>query len=195
VLGGIKQVAHSAHFHDPAGIHDRHAITHLGDNAEIVRDENERDAGLLLDIHEQVEILSLNGDVEIRGGLVGDDELGAAGQGDGADDALAHAAAHLVRIAAHTHGRRGYAHSPQQLLDPAAQGASAHPQVVVGGLGNLGIDAEQRIERRHRVLQDHGDRAPAQTSHLALALPGKVRAVEADLPADDTRSRRQQANN
>src|SRR5262245_2482625 len=54
VFGGIEQVAHSPHFHDPAGIHDCHAIAHLGDDAEIVRDENECDTGLLLNIHEQV---------------------------------------------------------------------------------------------------------------------------------------------
>ena len=110
MLGRAEQVAHRAHFHDPARIHHGHAVAHLGDDAEIVRDEDQRHAGLLLDVHEQVEILGLDGDVEIGRGLVGDDELGATGQRDGADDALAHAAAHLMGIAAHAHCRRGDAH-------------------------------------------------------------------------------------
>ena len=39
--------------------------------------------------------------------------------------------------------------------------------VVVGGLGDLAIDAEQRVQRRHRILQDHGDRTAANAAHLA----------------------------
>src|SRR5215831_19621033 len=101
VLGGIEKVSDCTHLHDPAGIHDRHAVAHPGDDAEVMRDKNQCHAGLFLDILEQVQILSLNRDVEIGGGLVSDDELGASSQGDGTDDALAHATAHLVGIAAH----------------------------------------------------------------------------------------------
>ena len=76
---------------------------------------------------------------------------------DRADDALAHAAAHLVRILAHPHLRRGNAHRPQQFAHPLPQRAAARALMVIGRLGDLAVDAEQRVQRGHRVLQDHGD--------------------------------------
>ena len=50
-----------------------------------------------LQLAEQVEDLRLDGDVERRGRLVGDQELGIAGERHGDHDALAHAAGELVR--------------------------------------------------------------------------------------------------
>ena len=97
MLRRVEQVAHRAHLDDPAGVHHRQRVAHLGDDAEVVGDEDQRHAGLLLDVLEQVEILGLDGDIEVGGGLVGNDQLGSAGKRDGADDALAHAAAHLMR--------------------------------------------------------------------------------------------------
>src|SRR5262245_29935312 len=44
------------------------------------------------------------------------------------------------------------------------------------------------------MLEDQGDLTPAQASHFALALLGQVHAVETDLAADHTGSRRQQAD-
>src|SRR5262245_45404485 len=102
-----EKIAYGAHLHDASGVHHRHLIAHLRDNPEVVGDKDQCNTGLLLNIHEQVQILRLNGDIEIGGGLVGDYELGPAGKRDGANDALAHAPAHLVGIAAHAHGRRG----------------------------------------------------------------------------------------
>ena len=118
---------------------------------------------------QQVEVLRLDRHVEIGRRLVGDDQLRAAGQRDRADDALAHAARHLVRILAHPHRRRGDAHRVQQLAHPLAQRPAAHRPVVIGRLGDLAVDAEQRVQRGHRVLQDHRDLGAADVAHLALA--------------------------
>ena len=78
---------------DPAGVHHRHLVGHLGDHAEIVRDQDDRHAGLLLQVAQQVEDLRLHGDVERGGRLVGDQQVGLAGQRHGDHHALAHAAA------------------------------------------------------------------------------------------------------
>src|SRR3989449_3333993 len=94
--GAVEQATHRLHLHDLAGVHHRDLVAHLGDDPEVVRDEDQRDAGRALEILQQIQVLELDGDVEVGGRLVGDDDPRAPRLGDGADDALAHAAAHLV---------------------------------------------------------------------------------------------------
>ena len=78
-------------------------ITHdlvagLGDDAEVVRDEQDRHAELALQLREQLEDLRLDRDVERGGRLVGDQQLGLARQRHRDHHALPHAARQLVRI-------------------------------------------------------------------------------------------------
>ena len=101
MAGGVEELAHRRLLDDLARIHHRDPVAHLGHDAEVVRDEDQRHAGLALDVLEEVQVLGLDGHVEVRRRLVGDDHTRAAGQRDGADDALAHAAAHLVWIISH----------------------------------------------------------------------------------------------
>src|ERR1700677_3665271 len=51
------------------------------------------------------------------------------------------------------------------------------------GFGDLLAHRIERVERRHRLLEDHRDGRAAQTAHLALALRQQVLAVKADRPA------------
>ena len=82
---------------DAAGIHHRHLVGAAGDDAEIVGDQDHRHVPALLLARQQVEDLRLHRDVERRGRLVGDQQLGLAGERDGDRHALAHAAGELVR--------------------------------------------------------------------------------------------------
>src|SRR5215470_10450250 len=45
-----EQVAHGTLLDDLARIHDRHPVTHFRDDTEIVRDKDQRDPALLLDV-------------------------------------------------------------------------------------------------------------------------------------------------
>ena len=67
------------------------------DNAQIMRDEHERQLHLLLQILQKVQNLGLNGDVQCRDRLVADDELRVHGKRAGDADTLAAAAVELVR--------------------------------------------------------------------------------------------------
>ena len=49
-------------------------------------------------ILDELQHLRLNGDIQRRGRLVGDQQFGVAGQRHGNHDALAHAAGELVRV-------------------------------------------------------------------------------------------------
>src|SRR2546428_11976920 len=80
-----------------------------------------------LQVTEQVQVLGLDGHVEARRGLVGDQEARLAPDCDRADDALAHPAGHLVRIFPPPELRRGDPPRPEERppADPRAAAARA----------------------------------------------------------------------
>ena len=74
-------------------------VAELGDDAEIVRDQDHGGAELGSQARDQLEDLRLDGDVERRRRLVGDQQLRVVDQRHRDHHALAHAAGQLVRIA------------------------------------------------------------------------------------------------
>jgi hypothetical protein len=56
-------------------------------------------------------------------------------------------------------------------------------------LGDLLAARVERVERGHRLLEDHRDVVAADALHLGLAELEQVAALEADLPADDAARR------
>ncbi len=56
-------------------------------------------------------------------------------------------------------------------------------------LGHLPADGHHRIERRHRVLEDHGDVAAAPPAHRLRRLLQQINAVEKDAAAGGRRHR------
>ena len=95
-----KDLAHRAFFDDAAGVHHRDSIGMAGDDAQVVRDEQQREMKFLLHLFQQVEDLRLNRDIERRRGLVGNQQERLAGERDGNQDTLPHAARKLMRIVA-----------------------------------------------------------------------------------------------
>ena len=71
-LGGVRLLDLAA------GIHHHDAVGVLGDHAHVVGDQDDGGAEGLLQLAHQVEDLRLDGDVERRGRLVGDQQLGIA---------------------------------------------------------------------------------------------------------------------
>ena len=108
------------------GIHDVHAVGVARDDAEIVRDDDDGDAEAAREVLHQLQDLRLDGDVERRGRLVGDQQLGIAGKADGDHHALAHAARELMRILVEPALGIGDADQRQQLDRPGARGLLVH---------------------------------------------------------------------
>ena len=54
-------------FYDPSRVHDGDPVTHLGDNPEVVRDEDDRHAVLCLELLQEPQVGRLNRHVERRG--------------------------------------------------------------------------------------------------------------------------------
>jgi hypothetical protein len=59
---------------DSAGVHDADPVAEVFDDGQVVRDEQQRQAELALQLQQQVEHLRLDGDVQGADGLVGDDQ-------------------------------------------------------------------------------------------------------------------------
>ena len=73
-----------------------------------------------------------------------------------------------------------------------AGGLARQPTMQPQGLGNLFTDSENRIERGHRILKNHGDVIAAHVAHLAVGKPEQIFSVKENFPADDFPRRRDQ---
>ena len=76
----VEQLGDGGALDDAAGIHHQHAVGGLGDDAHVVRDDDDRHAELVAQVHQQVEHLRLDGHVERGRRLVGDQQLRPAGE-------------------------------------------------------------------------------------------------------------------
>ena len=139
---------------------------------------------------EQLEDLRLDGDVERGGRLVGDDERRVHDERHRDHHALAHAAGELVRILARALRRaRGCRRARASRPRAPTRRACDMPRVHARDLGDLVADGEDRVERGHRLLEDHRDAVAADRAACSrsssveqvacprtrCALPGSMR--------------------
>ena len=153
-----KERVHVGALHDAPGVHHADVVCSAGHHGQIVGDEHHGGAGLFLGHGEHVQDLGLDGHVEGRGGLVGDDDVGVVGHSHGDDHALPHAAGELVGVGVEPLLGLGDAHHAQELHRAGAYRGGVHGRVVhEQRLGHLVADGEHGREGRERVLKDHGD--------------------------------------
>ena len=111
----VEHLFAGAHLHDVAGVHDGDAVRHIGYDAQVVGDVDGRKTVFFLQVADELQDLGLDRNVQGRGGLIADEDLGVAGHGDGDDDSLAHAAGELVGILLGAAFRFGNAYVLQDL--------------------------------------------------------------------------------
>ncbi len=95
---GLEKIGHIGHFAKVAGIHDADPVAGFGHHPQVVGDEQDRCNFRLPQAAHQVQDLGLNGDIEVGGGLIGNQQQRAAGQGHGDHDALFHPPREVVGI-------------------------------------------------------------------------------------------------
>src|SRR6185437_14621067 len=174
-------LAHAAGLDDLAALHHGDAVGDLAHHAEIVRDEEHAHVALGLDALDQREDLRLRGHVERRGRLVGDEDRGLQCKRHRDHRALALAAGELMREAPEEPPRLGKLDRLEELDDALGALRLRHRRVHREHLVDLVANALQRVERRHRLLEDHRDEAPAQLAHALRRRPQQVLAAEEDL--------------
>ena len=160
-----------------------------GDHREIVADEQERHPGFRPKAVDQLEDSRLDGDVERRRRLVGDDEARRAADRHGDHRPLPLAARQRERIGVGGALRIGEPHVFEQLHRTLERGRSRHAPMQDQRFGDLPSDAMQGIEGRHRLLKDHRDPIPAQEAHGFLAEADELAPLEAYRAGDAGRVR------
>ena len=160
-----------------AEVHHAHRVGEVLDQRQVVRNQQIGQAVLLLDVREQVEDLRANRNVECRGRLVEYQQPRLQRDRARHRDALALAAAELVRVSL-DRGRRQADHV-EQFGDASIELGACEPLVGEDGLGNDGLDAQPRVERGVRILEHRLHLAPPRALVGALQR-GYVAAVEKD---------------
>src|SRR5713101_4580948 len=186
---GVEDRPHRTSLDQAPPVHHRHLVAHPRHDAEVVGDEDHGEAVFALDVAQQLQVLRLDRHVQARRRLVGDEEPRLAGDGDGPDHPLAHPTRQLVRVLAYPPLGRRDVHGGQELTSPRPGAASRHVLVRAQRLGDLVAHREERVERGHRVLEDHGHALAPDGAHLSIGLVEEVLALEVDGPGPDPRCR------
>ena len=139
------------------------------DDSEIVRDEEKGGAVPRLHFGDEAQDLLLHGHVERGRRLVGDDELGLRGKGGGDQHPLPHAARELVRVARQHPIRIGDVHLGQKIARALARLGAGQAEDRGEPVGDLAVDAADRVEGGERVLRDEGGGARDEPPALARA--------------------------
>jgi hypothetical protein len=165
----VEDLLHGAGLDHAPAVHHHDPVGHLGDDPEVVGDQDRAGVGLLLGSLEDLEDLRLDRHVERGGRLVGDQHLGLVGDRHRDHGALPHPARVLVGVAVEAVLGVGHAHELEQLDHPLAGVVVGH-LLVVGRdrLGDLVADGQHRVQRGHRVLEDHGDLLAPDLAHRLL---------------------------
>ena len=178
VLRPAKYFADRPGLDDTAMAHHGHTIGITADDGQVVADQQQRQAAARFLGGKEFQYLRLDGHIERRGRLIGDQELGVVGQRDGDHHALALPAGKLVRKRIQTMRRIRKADLLEQGDHPLAACVRCNATMQGDGLGNLRADAFERIEAGHRLLEHHARTAPPQPAQSLGRSLQHVRAIE-----------------
>ena len=190
----VEQRRHALQLDQLAGVHHGDAAGALGQQRQVVGDEQQRHVLSALQLHQQLQHLGLHGHVQRSGGLIGNQQLGRAGQRDGDHHPLAHAAGELVRVGTQPRLGIGHLDQAQQLQRALAQPGLGPALVDLERLDDLEADGVARVQAGHRVLEDHRDVAAGDAAALAGAEFQQVLTVEAQQVGGDAAGRLHQAH-
>ena len=167
------------------GVHNINAVSHPGNDTQVVGDEDDGSLDPLLQVLHQVQDFSLHSNVQGSSWFVSQKNFRFTDQGNGDNDSLPHTTRELVRVLVDSffsvRNTNGLHHfqglSPGFLLRSAL--------VLDQWFSNLLADLHGRVQRSHWVLEDHGDLVTTDLLPFLFGNLQQVLAVEKDLPAHD----------
>ena len=181
-------------FHHATSIHHCDAVGIFRNKTKIMGNEYHGRPGAFSHLGQHVHHLRLNRHIQRRGRFVRDQQVGFVRHGDRDHHALAHPARELVRELGIALFWVGHADKRQQLDHPRLD-------LILGVIGivqlhclsDLLANAQNRVQRRQRVLEDNGHRLAAQLLHLFEGQVGHLATAQADAARHDLEVRTQQA--
>ena len=180
MLRPVKDVVDAAGLDNLAALHHRDAVGHAPRHRQVVGDQDDRHAHPRLQLLQELQDLRLDGDVDRRRRLVGDEQVGLVGERHGDHDALALAARQLMGKRREPLRRVADADQLQQLERAPARRLGQETLVDQEHLVDLLLDPMQRVERGQRLLEDHRDAVAADAAHDPLAGADQLGAAKAD---------------
>ena len=155
-------------------------VGHFGNHREIVRDPDQRGSDSAHRGSSSPDDLGLGRDIERRRRLVGNDQVGLVEHRNGDGHALAHAARQLMRISAQTLFRRRDADFRSE-RDRLARAVARTPLrcAVMASIIWRSMRSK-RMQRRHRILEDHGDLLPRTPRSSASSRAGQFLTAKPD---------------
>ena len=182
-LGVEENLFSGAAFDNLALEHHDDVVGDVLDDADVVGDEEVGEVVFVLELHEEVEDLGADGEVEGGDGLVADDHLGLEGDGAGDADALALAAGEGVGVAEHRVGLEADVAEElgggvlglfggDEAVDEHALGEDVEDGVagVEGGVGVLEDDLEVAAVLEEVFALELEDVAPHEADGAAVGL-------------------------
>ena len=185
VRGAFEHVLQRPGLDDAAFAHHRHPVRDLRDHPEVVGDEKQAHAAPALQLLHQAQDLGLHRHVQGGGRLVGDQQLGPAGDRHRDHHPLALSAGEPVRILVHAKLRAFDLHFRQRLDRAAARLVVAEARAgEPDRLDDLVADGEHRVQRGHGLLEDHRDVRAAHLHQLLFGQPQQVARPSAGPPVE-----------
>ena len=167
-------------------MHDGYVVGDFGHHTEVVGDENHAHARFGLQLSEKFQDFQLYGHVQGGGRLVGDKQLGVAGDGHGNHHTLFLSARELMWIAVVDGFRTGQHHLLEEADDTLLGSCFAHCFVLQNHLTNLIAAFIDRVERGHGLLENHGNAFASYFGHLLFAEAFDFLAFDLDAVGFDT---------
>jgi hypothetical protein len=177
MAGLCEEVLAIGEFDDLSLAHDCDAAAEVGDNRQIMADQDVGEGELSLELLEEVQDLGLDGDVECACWLIADDDIRAERKGARDGDALALATGELVGVAGA--GIGGEAAADEELGGACGAILRGADGVDVEWLFDDVGDAHARIERAARILEDDLH-APSDGDEFGTLRGDHVSAMEMD---------------
>ena len=177
----IENVFSRTSLADTSAVHNYDLIGHLRDNTQVMRNDNDGHVQFFLKVQHQLQNLCLNRNVQSGRRLICDQDRRLHNESHSNHNTLAHTAGELMRILLHTALR---------IID------TDHLEHLDGiglslFLGLIRMDTDcfrnlisyrvDRIQRCHRILEDHRTVLSAEFLHLLLAIVRDVLTLEQDL--------------
>ena len=178
--------------HQMALLQHRHPVGHLGHHAEVVRDEQHARALLTLQLADEFQDLRLGGDIQRRGGLVGDEQCRLEDQRHGDHHALALATGELVRVGGYEPLRVGQVHARHHVQHLDAALGRVPVRVLAQHFVDLPAAGVHGVQRRHRLLEDHGHACRAGLPQPLRAGAQHILALQQDATRCGAQPRGQQ---
>jgi hypothetical protein len=168
---------------DPPRVHDRNPVACLGDDSEVVGDQQQTGIEVGAQVGEDPEDLCLDDHVEGRRRLVGYHQARLEDQRQRDHDPLAHPARELVRILLEARGRD--AHLRQCFERALAHLIAIHSGAVSSQrFEEVALDRVQGVEPGHRLLEDQSDSGPAQVAKLVGVEADEIATLVENLSGD-----------